>query len=1085
MDEMYTQRQMRFIVVFTHQTQALLKEYFEIKAQDPNANISLAPKLDIGYKGISALSAGVSLAGVVGAAPTMGASLAAAAGCIVLLQTAEEGYQFVKRHANDKHEPFNPEETQSDMIFLSLKIILRKMAYLTAVRYRHFIDEIIEENSINAFAIYAARSAAKMLDFRLIGHHDLSIDIKAEDFLAYLLEHIKLSYLRHNPTAAIKPEYASQHCIPSLKVYIKSAFSCAGLAVFDPAAVHGYRLFTAVKSPTLQYNTNDQFGFISVNESELLSKTAAIKRSRFKPLPDQYNTVSIKAIQHLCSYYPIERQEVTDYMQQVKQDLEEQKPILSLNQYLSKLLKNHVIAECHDDRLSGLDLSEGDFSEVMFDGVVIRDCNLQNSIWTKAHLNESLFTNSIIAGAHFDAIFAERSQWVAIDFCANFLQAKLNGAVFDNSSIKPLISQFGLELELASLHNMAKEESIEELLNKLQLQLDREHQERVQLEQKINELNQHLDMLIDTLFSKHLSPVINQLAITDFQAKIEQLEFQYPNHAPRDLRLQALKEHPNIKQEISEELDRRIKEELLDTLKLPWNIKTSSPKHQSDSAYIELNAASRSNPQTPTPLQECFTHFLNSKAQLLLLHGDAGSGKTTSVMHWYEVLKHQFEWSGGYTEWLPIYIRLNNPINQNTNQNFLKLALETVLDINQLPKLMKHFQCVIICDGLEESGFKDINQIINQSLELNALWGKNAPKIVFTTQTQYLMNKPIQHNKISNRFRFAIRGLDDQQITKYVENQVLGDTQFMARYQRLLQQDPGIRSMLKNPGMLHIICKIVHDHDKELLSRFEFYTVFSRRWFHKEKEKLADKKISYRMFEQSMENMVFKMYLENQDWIEQPHRDSDSSSTDTDSDEGNALPWLASNSDEEKNNMLAPCGISTSSDSPASHYMDHYKLCNLPLNHFYLAKKLIRILIDPDKTRRSKMEDWNHVSLLNSPDIFDFMLDFIKDSDAKLSAEKTLRDMVTSVQNDNDSSLYPHAVANAQALLERWVESTKNQIPSNLVDIEIPSRDSTLSHTIRIHNRLSLFAMDSKKQRSVQKEPVENKQLGIEVLGIS
>ena len=973
--------------------------------------------LDRASKTVGALSAAVAVAGVAGAVPSLGTSLLGASAGIVLLQAINGGYQYIKRQTD---EPFMSDETKLDDIYLSLNILLRRVAYLTAVRYRHFIDEILEEKSITTFANFVAERAMKALEAQSNAQVDITTALKAEDFLDYFLASVKLSFLHESTKLDIKKEYSQTGCLFSTTTYAKWACSRPGLAIYDESLPPQYTLYESTSNiifPGHHTSLYNQYGFITAPLSELTSQTAAISRIKLKPLnPDIMDDILQKNKQHFCVYYQVSRQDVSDYLAKARASILANQPLQSLNEYLSETMNANIIAICHDDRLRGMDLSGGDFSETMFEQVDLSECNLQDTLWTRAHLNAARFKKNELSGSNFQHAYIEKSLWEEVNFSGNFSHAKLNGSKITNCLIKTSFNQIGIEWNLVQLNNVTKEDSAQLLTVKFEEQ----RQENLQT------INQNITTQLNNMHHESLPSYFNFRWNTD----------------------------------INTSFFKKIKE-----------------------TYIPLNIMSGAGENTPMRLTDRFEAFLNNDEQFLLLHGDVGSGKTLSVALWQEKLMEHFKKE---TDWLPLYIRLIDLQGQTSNTNFLKAALQTVLDQQQIKSLMENFRCVLICDALEESGLTDLHQILKQCSDLNAYWKKGYPKILVTAQTRYLLansNEEEDYHDLLNinsntKFPFQseciLQPFNSDQIQQYLTQYESQDIEFSNRYNTLKQNERSITAMSKNPLMLHIICEVLSpaktlttsrrhysshsplnrdsltEHssspipwNKELAttSRLEFYNAFFKRWHHEEKHKLAKSTVNYSSFQQFIQDVAFTMYSTNQDWIEQSYTDEDCESCKTNEDEL-SLFLLSETQSKKMTSMLTPFTVSIRETTSFSKVL-HYEFSHLSFKHYALAKRLFNILVSTDYTDKEKLDDWNHHFLTSSPDVFNFLTELIENHPSIKTAEKTLLYMIKASKGFTGLK-YERAASNAITLLNRWFDFSMELEPRALSGTHL--RHADLSH---------------------------------------
>ncbi len=536
MSTVYTHKQLRFLYIFDLHIKTLLKSFLNIE-EEPKQNNLIDGLLDHSSTGINTLSATVAVAGLASAPPTMGTSIAGASACIVLLQTLSCGYQFIKRHI-DNNEPFSPDETQLDDIHLSLTILMRQVGYLACVRYRHFIDEIIEEHSVSTFATFLADRAMKKLEVDLSHQSKLSENITPEAFLDYFMTSTRLSFINDATKVSIKEEYSKTNQCSSTAIYAKLACSLPGLAVYNNSTPGDYTLmvspprhFFSTDKTTLQ----DYYGFATVPNSELNSTTAAVNRKKLQPLSSAKQSEELnKSMSHFSVHYFVSRQEVIDYLAEIKAVNPPEQPIKTLNQYLSERHKTNLIAACKDNRLQNLDLSYGNFSEVWFVGQVnLSHCDLSHTQWNKAHVNGAIFEKNKLSHINFQSVYAEKTTWIDISFTGDFSHTKFNGSKLKKCMITNTFNHLDCEWNLSEL-DITNEDAIAILNQRINEQFNRGQNEIIQINREMSNLSEQLGQYIQHSHQCPEIPASEKQNITHLKQKMDELENQYNHYVEKN-----------------------------------------------------------------------------------------------------------------------------------------------------------------------------------------------------------------------------------------------------------------------------------------------------------------------------------------------------------------------------------------------------------------------------------------------------------------------------------------------------------------------------------------------------------------------
>ncbi|KAG9064488.1 hypothetical protein KI688_003678 [Linnemannia hyalina] len=98
------------------------------------------------------------------------------------------------------------------------------------------------------------------------------------------------------------------------------------------------------------------------------------------------------------------------------------------------------------------------------------------------------------------------------------------------------------------------------------------------------------------------------------------------------------------------------------------------------------------------PLMDKVKDFLTGDAQVMLILGDSGAGKSTSIRHLEHEIWQEYK-AGGR---IPLFINL--PALERPEKNLVAEQLRTHNFLeDQIRKLKKHRRFILICDGYDES----------------------------------------------------------------------------------------------------------------------------------------------------------------------------------------------------------------------------------------------------------------------------------------------------------------------------------------------------------------------------------------------
>ena len=1025
----YTSNQQRYIDTFMRQIDAVLTHFLETGEGVEKQEGSIADMLDMASNAVDTLSNIAVLAGVVAVVGTGATILVPLSAALGVLKAGEEGVKFVWRHTVKADIPFSPDEARRDEIRLSLYSVLCEVAYLAAVRYGHMIDvQLKDQIDVDDFARDGAARAIKQLVMDLKTHVDLPPTLMAQTILDSLLKSVQLSAMHKQQTVTFKDNVRPQSHLSMLFVaYAKWCYARPRQVVIvksGPNTLSYMYYATPNEKMFLKKDTTlPEYGYITVPASLLTSKDSAVNAHELKPLKNN-DIVNVQQLQRdLCSYYPVSRDEVCDYLNAVRAAMPSKPGILSLNEYLNLRFGARLIAECHDDRLKNLDLHGGNFSDVYFSRVNLSECLLHNTFWKNALLNEACFDSNDLTAADFQHAHAEKSQWRNLQFTGNFFQTRLNGAKFRDVTILSSALLIECQWDLAEMVNV-KTETQQSLQQHFAEQLEREHLAREQSE-----------------------------------------------HVMSD-RLQTMQDEQGVRwdqqQVINQQLSSRVEAvepipDLFKRLRQYWDIEISTPAFQeSKKSYVELNVASMDN--NATPLSDRLDQFLADTNPFFLVHGEVGSGKSLSVCLWQEELMNHYHQTN---DWLPVYIKLKR-VHDASIDNFLLGALATVLNNEQMGTLMEHFRCLIVFDGLDECSLTEQRFVLEECSNLNSKWKKGAPKILLLAQTRYLYEKDYHvllrlnaEIKFPSESECVIQSLTEQQVASYVAMYDTQDSSFSSRYADFKEHELAIRAMAKSPIMLHIICEVLRVGAGRKLpsTRLEFYDAFFLNWFEHVKRKLPDITVDYDDFEYFIQEMAMSMFELGKDYIERPYPHKNHSSLlaprfyDTHS--GHPVESLFEDPRLRNTRHLTPLSMTVRNkeSSKQGKQVLRYEFTHLSFEHYALAKRLLSILLSLDEEsdldsdsgldamQEARRRDWNHGFLADAPDVLDFLHDFLKTHSDTESVQACLLDMVLA---SKDNTKMQCAASNAMTLLVRLGFDFSTRIKNaELSGIHIPKADLT------------------------------------------
>ncbi|KAG0321449.1 hypothetical protein BGZ99_003920, partial [Dissophora globulifera] len=279
--------------------------------------------------------------------------------------------------------------------------------------------------------------------------------------------------------------------------------------------------------------------------------------------------------------------------------------------------------------------------------------------------------------------------------------------------------------------------------------------------------------------------------------------------------------------------------------------------YNKQAVYIQLlsKASLHASENNLIPLHTRVHNFLKSKAEVMLILGDSGAGKSTFNWHLEYDLWDKYEPGSP----IPLFIDLKT-IN-NPDQDMIKQQLETlgVFSRQHLDELKQSRQFILICDGYDERG-KWSNLHTNNAFNKPSQW---MAKMIITCRTQYLNPnyqsyiQPLMNGHSSSYNLYeeaAIVPFKSEQIKDYIDqyvttpelresfdDQPLWTTEM---YMERLQNITGLMELVRNPFMLRMVLSTLPrvELSKTHISRVELYDEFVELHFENEHKRLIEQR---------------------------------------------------------------------------------------------------------------------------------------------------------------------------------------------------------------------------------------------------
>jgi len=452
----YTEKQRRYMIAFLNHIQK------ELTRQKESYITTLLNRVSTGVEGVSAVA--ILSAGIMAAPATLGVSLAATAAAVTLLQFGNKS-QFL----GSKEVPFFPDEARREAAHLDFEILFGEVASTLAMQYRYFIEAAATDEGVNNLARFAAeKTLTRWLELM---EEESQVDLSA------LMETFTKICGPVTERIPVEKTYRSLHKLRRFEGYYpEGIYALPAVAYFDPdnGSWHGYGIPEG----------KARYGYRTTTSFTLPQKHVTIS-------PNWPKLASTLSVEYLIDS-SARRQKVEEYLNAVRRESFSG----SLNTYLSKTYGENlgypmnIIAACHDAALQGMNLSQGDFSEVNFRRADLQGCYVENTTWNEAHLEHTLWGGEdntqmfSLDGSQFQSTHLEGSRWLNVNFSGarKFLHVSMKGALIKHCQLEGL-TQIGCAWELIRIEDTQHGENFLQKLEEGSMEL-------LQLKQQIENLSQ-------------------------------------------------------------------------------------------------------------------------------------------------------------------------------------------------------------------------------------------------------------------------------------------------------------------------------------------------------------------------------------------------------------------------------------------------------------------------------------------------------------------------------------------------------------------------------------------------------------------
>ncbi|BBE09761.1 Myosin heavy-chain kinase [Mycoavidus cysteinexigens] len=237
--------------------------------------------------------------------------------------------------------------------------------------------------------------------------------------------------------------------------------------------------------------------------------------------------------------------------------------------------------------------------------------------------------------------------------------------------------------------------------------------------------------------------------------------------------------------------------------------------------------------------------FLNSNKKVLLLLGEAGSGKSTfnrdlAVSLWEACIQ------GGKSENMPIPVFIGLSSLLGPDRNLVSAFFERHgFSKEQIKELQSKHRFVLILDGFDEIEHRQ--QVFYKDNELNDWKGA---KIIISSRPEYLgpnyqykFHPPGERTALQE---YRLAPFSEETIKRYVDrySEIHPDALWSAEKYKKELEEPSLKELVSNPFLLKITLSVLPELsqsgqiENQSLTRIAIYDQFVKSWFDRSQQRL-------------------------------------------------------------------------------------------------------------------------------------------------------------------------------------------------------------------------------------------------------
>ena len=974
-----TQNEDKFLEAYTSEISKILDSYFNPSQQKVSYST-----LERTSNVLDIVSAGFVISGVASAPFTFGLGLAAAGAALVLLKAGKICMETIEEYRSTVQLPEDVITVQKELRRLALFLHLRQVGTILLLRYGYALNEEIDlKKGVVEYAQYTAYQVMQELLRSLSTNQTILPDVM---HLANYLLSLKQSGLGLSHEITVKPrDYDS----PLVKAVMSRKIAAKQLCARGRWVVAETGLSTKVFKVEQSYFQNDstkpECGYLALNK-ETVDAPLILAINKAGLIEHVLTATEKNTLLQKCRFqHQVSREDVALYLQS---DISR-----SLNLFISEKYGRPSIAYCDDNRLLGLSLTGGNFSNVNFYSADLTGCDLSGTIFNNATLTRATMHNIILdEHSRFAEVMAEGSSWAQVRITGNFQKASFKGATFEHCRINTTTNLIASDWTLTTLLDVLMVDlSKQEFEQRFALRLQEEHDTKMHISQELESLkkaytattinqsqqttsqiealqNRITDLMArNELFSAKVGRDLVELGV-----KCESLAQRISSNTADIERIEVeqntrwLEQHDRDSLQDYEIATLAAGQDVLQRLMYHWMTEINTDDYRNKKqVYIPLMVSTVAGEVLLTDHIERF--LLSNDEQILIIDGESGCGKTFGVAIYFEKLMREHNRDQNEC-WIPI--DLDTSKIRDLNSNVLAAALETVFTKNQVDSLYSK-KCIIRLGKLDISRLP-FSKLIKDVHTLSEQWTQSV-KFIFTMKTSYILRERHNIDNPHQPLKFfpsaTIKSLIDAQVNRFFRsfhNQDL--VEVCKAYQTTGIVD--IQTLTRTPLMLSLVTGVLlgkqpNNPERKSLSRLDFYEDSWRAWHDRVSLKLPDNYQNYNNFMVEMYRLAEETFKKNKDSIEYTFEKKAFAPT-----RKHPLHELL----ETKIGSLAP--ISISRKDADSFYV---KFIHPSLGYYLVAVQLMESLFDASFPHGKEWEKWWNIHYLSTiPEILEFLVELLQ-----------------------------------------------------------------------------------------------------------